>query len=910
MLIIPTSSVKAEVLNGYCGTDKDGKNVAWNFEDGVLSFSGSGSFDTDRMMADDDDMYFFFHSDTPLLSDSVEKIVINEGITSITSKVSNGANVFASCTNLQEVILPNTLTAIGDGAFRECENLKEITIPNNITKIGNWAFLQCKNLEKVSFECNDYNIEYRSFAECEKLSAIDLSGAKKIGVDAFDSCVELENVIMPDDITEVTGFCFCTSLKSIKLPGSITKFGDNAFFGCINLQDIMIPDTVTEIGNRAFSGCYKVEIVLPPNLQSIGTEAFLDCGSVKEIILPETVETLGIDAFSVERLVLSKKIKELSDNSFLGGTIVYCTNKEQVEYCKEHNNKYIDATSDINIEEADIEINQELFVYTGKEIIPDLKVYYTSNDEKIELKEGFDYEVSLFDNVNPGTATLKIDGKGVWKGTINEEFEIYIPMSSCDIELSYYRVLYDGMEKQPIVSIRNNEKLLLQNVDYQVVYSDNTEEGSGKVIITGRGIYKGEVHKIFEIYKYDLNDADIQLPYSEVAYDGNEKKPDMIIKYGEDILVKDIDYTVTYSNNIEKGQAMVVVRGKGVYKGEIKRTFEIYKFDLTKANIELPYSRVVYDGNEKIPEIIVKYEGVILNKDIDYEVTYYNNTEIGIAKVQVNGVNQYFGMVEKEFEIDGISLENAKVSLKKSIFSYDGSPKTPSIDVKLEGEELVKDKDYFLTYENNIDDGTAYVVVTGTGMYKGVIKVSFIILPYNTGMDAVYSEETLVENDFVYGITDEDKNEVMLLCQINQEIQNVKIPATVIDDDGTTYTVTSIGNKAFYRNTKITSVSLPEGIISICDDAFYGCSSLTNIIIPNSVGKIKSGVFNKCSKLSSIIIPSNVTDININVFDYCDQIKIYGAKDSYVEKYAKQVGIDFFEHVHDDYVIKDLGIDA
>ncbi len=98
----------------------------------------------------------------------------------------------------------------------------------------------------------------------------------------------------------------------------------------------------------------------------------------------------------------------------------------------------------------------------------------------------------------------------------------------------------------------------------------------------------------------------------------------------------------------------------------------------------------------------------------------------------------------------------------------------------------------------------------------------------------------------------------------------VNIPASVTNEkDGKTYSVTSIGEHAFYYCTNLRSVTIPNSVTSIGNDAFYYCYGLTSIEIPNFVTSIGSGAFSRCSGLTSVTIPNSVTSIGNETFSYC-----------------------------------------
>ena len=97
---------------------------------------------------------------------------------------------------------------------------------------------------------------------------------------------------------------------------------------------------------------------------------------------------------------------------------------------------------------------------------------------------------------------------------------------------------------------------------------------------------------------------------------------------------------------------------------------------------------------------------------------------------------------------------------------------------------------------------------------------------------------------------------------------DVVIPGSFIYE-GTTYTVTSIGDAAFYQRTDLTSVTIPNNVTSIGEQAFEGCSSLTSVTMGNGLTTIGDYAFYGCSSLPSITIPNSVTSIGKSAFSFC-----------------------------------------
>ena len=105
----------------------------------------------------------------------------------------------------------------------------------------------------------------------------------------------------------------------------------------------------------------------------------------------------------------------------------------------------------------------------------------------------------------------------------------------------------------------------------------------------------------------------------------------------------------------------------------------------------------------------------------------------------------------------------------------------------------------------------------------------------------------------------------------DRTVTSIKIPSNV-ESNGQTYTVTSIGNYAFYRCSSLTSVDIPDGVTSIGNGAFEICHSLTSITIPDSVTSIGNGAFSECRSLTSVTIPDGVTSIGNNAFYRCSRL--------------------------------------
>ena len=147
----------------------------------------------------------------------------------------------------------------------------------------------------------------------------------------------------------------------------------------------------------------------------------------------------------------------------------------------------------------------------------------------------------------------------------------------------------------------------------------------------------------------------------------------------------------------------------------------------------------------------------------------------------------------------------------------------------------------------------------------------FIILFLSTSMYAGYFQS----GDLWYYYSSSSSTTVSVAKAQNgtnyNGLTNVVIPETV-EDNGKTYSVTSIGSEAFRDCSSLTSVTIPNSVTSISDYAFYNCTSLTSVTIPNSVTSIGSEAFYNCSSLTSVTIPHSVTSIGSYTFYNCSSL--------------------------------------
>ena len=220
---------------------------------------------------------------------------------------SSDMNVILNNQYIVGIILPDSLTSIGEGAFSNCSSLASVTIPEGVTSIGKYAFLNCSSLASVTIPEGLTSIGYGAFMRCTSLASVTIPGrVTSFGSYAFSECSSLVSVTISEGVTSIGDMAFyeCTSLASVTIPDSVTSIGEYAFRKCSSLESITIPGRVTSIRENAFMGCSSLEsVTIPEGVTSIGEYAFNGCSSLESVTIPASVTSIEEDAFSQSGLV-------------------------------------------------------------------------------------------------------------------------------------------------------------------------------------------------------------------------------------------------------------------------------------------------------------------------------------------------------------------------------------------------------------------------------------------------------------------------------------------------------------------------------------------------------------------------------------------------------------------------------
>ena len=370
--------------------------------------------------------------------------------------------------------------------------------------------------------------------------------------------------------------------------------------------------------------------------------------------------------------------------------------------------------------------------YTGSALTPKVVVKAGSK----VLTQNVDYTVLYSNNVNVGTASVKITGKGSYKGSYTENFKIV----ACSIaQATCSRIAdqtYSGKAIEPTFTVTYKNRTLRTGTDYTVSFKDNVKIGTATVIITGKGNFEGTKEITFKITK----PSEITVEsIADQTYTGSALTPKVVVKEGSKVLTKNVDYTVSYSNNINVGTASVKITGKGSYKGSYTVNFKILPCAISKAGIRKIIDQR-YNGNEIKPSVSLTYKYKTLKKGTDYTVSYSNNINAGTATVTITGIGSYEGTASTTFQIKPRSLREI-TARKISTQEYTGQEITPKLNLTYKGKTLTENVDYVAVYSNNIEPGNGVVNIQGKGNFTEQRKLVFSIQRKNKPVEKEDEEE-------------------------------------------------------------------------------------------------------------------------------------------------------------------------
>ena len=363
--------------------------------------------------------------------------------------------------------------------------------------------------------------------------------------------------------------------------------------------------------------------------------------------------------------------------------------------------------------------------YTGNAITTAILL----KDIDKNLDYNVDYTVNYEKNLNVGTATVTVSGIGNYTGNIVDTFSITaVNLSELDLVINKDEKEYTGNEIETSISIKYGNITLIKDTDYTVSYENNINVGTVTLTITCIGNYTGDIEDTFAIIPKNISKVITTINTDNKIYTGNEITTDITLNDENKTLNILTDYIVNYSNNIDIGNATVIITGVGNYTGTIYRYFRIINYNIQDTSVSVNTYDKEYIGTEIKPEVAIRgVNSLLLSEGIHYKVTYRNNINVGIATIVIEGIGEYDGIVQKTFRIIPKHIYNASIYLDKYDYIYSEKENRPTVSIIYNNKNLLYGKDFIVEYKNNIDVGMGTAIVKGIGNYDSESNLFFWI---------------------------------------------------------------------------------------------------------------------------------------------------------------------------------------
>lgn len=326
---------------------------------------------------------------------------------------------------------------------------------------------------------------------------------------------------------------------------------------------------------------------------------------------------------------------------------------------------------------------------------------------------------------------------------------------------------YTGKAIKPAVRVYDNNRLLVEKRDYSISYKNNVkandasnEKAAPTITVTGKGNYTGKDSVTFSIMQKNIADADVSADNLILRANGKVQKPIPTLTYNGKKLVNKKDFTVTFPDvgdgaYKENGTYSVRISGIGNYTGSREATVTVTGAKMASKLTVGSIGKQLYTGEPIEPSLVVKDEKKVLKQGEDYTVSFENNKEVGTATATVAGIGNYAGTKKVTFKIvANASIGSAQITMTTADGwnfvggTYTGNEIRPdqyTVNVTIKGKgnqtktvTLKEGTDYTVSYQNNVNAGTATMLFKGINGYSGSQKKTYRITAFDmrgTGQD-------------------------------------------------------------------------------------------------------------------------------------------------------------------------------
>ena len=780
---------------------------------------------------------------------------------------------------LASVVIPDSVTSIGDYAFSGCTGLISVTIGNSVISIGYEAFRGCKGLNSVTIPDSVNSIEGGAFRDCTGLTSVTIGNSvTSIGDYAFNNCTGLTSVTIGNSVTSIGDYAFsgCTGLTSVTIPGSVMSIGEGAFSGCTSLYR-------TENGiryvDRWVVGCdssVTTEVTLSADTAGISENALYYVRELEFVHyvgdmagwcsinglenIPKRGISLYIDGQKIEgELIIPDSVTEIKEYAFSG-----CT-----------------GLTSVIIPDSVTRIGEGAF--SGCSSLESITIPFVGAEAGKTSKDTYQYPFGYIfgtDSYTGGRGVMQYYGNST---SYTMSITYYIPSSLRNVTVTGGNILYGafyGCSMLTSVTIPETVTSIGERAFYNctgltaINYTGDIAgwcgiDGLGNITGSGRTLYidgqkiEGELiipDSITEIKEY---------AFSGCAGLTSVTIPDSVTSIGEGAF--------SGCSSLES----ITIPFVGAEAGKISSDTYQYPFGYI-------FGTTSYTGGTGVSQ---NYYGS--NLGFTYS-TYYIPSSL--RSVTVTGGNILHGAFDGCSMLTTVTLPEMLTSIGD--YTFRNCTGLTSVTI---GNSVASIGDYAfynctgltsLTIGNSVASIGNSAFYGCTGLISLIIPAEVTDIGYNafSGCSAVsfYCEAISQPDGWESSWNPDDRpvvwahNNITTDADYDYTIHGEMAYLTRYKGSATDIVIPSvIGGKTvagfgtvYKGNTSITSIVIPDSVTSIGAYAFAGCTGLSSVTIPDSVIIIGDSAFSRCNGLTSVSIGSGVTSIGDSAFEYCSIISV------------------------------------
>ena len=770
-------------------------------------------------------------------------------------------DAFYGCSDLKSITIPKNVSEIKLCAFYDCASLKSITIPKSVSGIEAYAFYGCSSLTSVTIPDNVIKIEYGVFRNCSGMKSFS-------GKFASDDnrCLIVDgalNSFAPAGLTTYT------------IPNEVTVIGVGAFEGYSKLTSVTIPDSVTEIEFMAFSGCSALNsITIPKGVTFIDEYAFEDCASLTSVYcMPTTPPEIGEEVFINHSPDLTIFVPK------------GCAAKYKAQWSEWEN-----MIAENNGNNDDVAENQKIYYTATEKVEPDYTASFGANIVSNDFDSTTGQGVITFDNIvtkvgeeafrsNLSLTSIALGdgvteiGNGAFAGCRNLT-SVTIPSSVTTIKGSAFSICTSLTS----ITIPDNVTEIGSSAFSQCYELQSVSIGNGITKISNSLF--SSCNKLTDV---SLTDNITEI--GENAFNGCSSLTTFTIPNS---------VTAISANTFKGCRSLTAINihnkitsiGYGAFNGcnglqsvtigNSVTKIEGYAFavnNVSLASLTIPES-VTEIGNKAFSGMTVD-ELTINGAVVEAPFTgLFWHTDFTFKKLTIGGNITKIG--ERAFagcKVETLEILNGVTAIESNAFYNCGNLTSVTMPSSITIVYAEAFKDCGNVKRVDISDLAAWcktefrgtlanpIFYNNAKLYLNNKEITELTIPSNVTAIKAYAfagcSNSLKSVTIPKNVT-EIGREAFRNCNTEELIINSK----VIETD---YSTSSNAGWHDYFNFK--KCAIGESVTSLGNKAFYWMSSMTSITIPNTISKIGNEVFYNCSGLKEVYCePTTPPTIGERVF--------------------------------------------